>query len=73
MPSKPTSLATAVASLVPTLATRLRPAPSVTNHAVPATVQDATTHTPPDPSVALDWTLGTRTNRYRPSNTMLFN
>eukprot|EP00978_Attheya_sp_CCMP212_P025119 scaffold80273_cov31-Attheya_sp.AAC.1 len=37
-PSKPTSLATAVASLVlvPTLVTRLRPAPSVTNHAVPA-------------------------------------
>eukprot|EP00978_Attheya_sp_CCMP212_P038835 scaffold196503_cov59-Attheya_sp.AAC.1 len=33
--SKPTSLAAAVASLVPTLATRLRPAPSVTNLVVP--------------------------------------
>eukprot|EP00978_Attheya_sp_CCMP212_P046164 scaffold377233_cov59-Attheya_sp.AAC.1 len=66
-PSKPTSLVTAVASLVPTLATCLRPAPSVTNHAVPATVPDARTHTPPDPTVVLDQTLGTRTNRYRPS------
>eukprot|EP00978_Attheya_sp_CCMP212_P038058 scaffold185041_cov24-Attheya_sp.AAC.1 len=51
------------------MATGLRPAPSVTNLAVPATVPDATTHTPPDPTVALDWTLGartrTRTNRYR--------
>eukprot|EP00978_Attheya_sp_CCMP212_P000026 scaffold81_cov32-Attheya_sp.AAC.2 len=53
-PSKPTTLATAVASLVPTLATRFRPAPSVTHHAVPATLQDATTHTPPDLTVALD-------------------
>eukprot|EP00978_Attheya_sp_CCMP212_P030873 scaffold114875_cov31-Attheya_sp.AAC.1 len=34
-PSKPTSLATTVVSLVPTLATCLRPAPSVTNLAVP--------------------------------------
>eukprot|EP00978_Attheya_sp_CCMP212_P030876 scaffold114875_cov31-Attheya_sp.AAC.4 len=34
-PSKPTSLATAVASLVPTLVNRLRPVPSVTNLAVP--------------------------------------
>eukprot|EP00978_Attheya_sp_CCMP212_P031909 scaffold122341_cov40-Attheya_sp.AAC.2 len=34
-PSKPTSLATVVASLVPTMATRLRPAPSVTNLSVP--------------------------------------
>eukprot|EP00978_Attheya_sp_CCMP212_P044510 scaffold312634_cov35-Attheya_sp.AAC.1 len=51
------------------MATRLRPAPSVTNLAVPATVPDATTHTPPDPTVVLDWTLGTRTRtkRYRPS------
>eukprot|EP00978_Attheya_sp_CCMP212_P032623 scaffold128317_cov53-Attheya_sp.AAC.1 len=68
-PSKPTTLATAVASLVPTLVvTRLRPAPSVTNHAVPATLQDAMTpHTPPDPTVALDQPLATRSNRYRPS------
>eukprot|EP00978_Attheya_sp_CCMP212_P037518 scaffold177687_cov35-Attheya_sp.AAC.1 len=43
-----------VASLVPTLVTRFRPAPSVTHHAVPATLQDATTHTPPDLTVALD-------------------
>eukprot|EP00978_Attheya_sp_CCMP212_P031873 scaffold122050_cov52-Attheya_sp.AAC.5 len=52
--SKPTTLATAVASLVPTLATRFRPTLSVTHHAVPATLQDATTHTPPDLTVALD-------------------
>eukprot|EP00978_Attheya_sp_CCMP212_P012986 scaffold32398_cov53-Attheya_sp.AAC.1 len=49
------------------MATPLRLAPSAMIHAVPPGVQDRLAHTPPDPTVAIDWPLEMRVNRYRPS------